>query len=56
MESREKEVRYDIYCRTCKYADMTDKDGLPVLRCEECQATPTNVDSTRPINYKEVHK
>ena len=56
MESHEKEVRYDLYCGTCKYADQVDKDGLPVEKCEECQGTPMNIDSYRPINYNEVHK
>jgi predicted adenine nucleotide alpha hydrolase (AANH) superfamily ATPase len=56
MESKEKEVYYDQYCGTCVYADQVDKDGLPVEKCEECLSTPTNIDSHRPINYKEKRK
>lgn len=51
--SQEREVRFDLYCKTCAYLTAVNKDGFPVEPCEECQATPMNIDSHKPINYKE---
>lgn len=56
MEGSEKEVYYDKYCPTCKYEDVLDKDGFLNGKCEECLATPMNIDSHKPVNYKEELK
>lgn len=56
MIGDEKEVYYNLYCGTCVYVGAVDKDGFPVQKCEECQSTPMNVDTHKPINYKENSK
>ena len=49
MNYEYKEVYYDKYCETCKYADMDDtKDP-----CNECLGEPTNLHSHKPVKYKE---
>ena len=49
MISKEKEVRYDLYCNICKGAEKKEEEDP----CDECLATPTNVDSVKPVNFKE---
>lgn len=49
----EKEVYFHEYCHSCEYFDKVDDNGLLVVKCEECLSTPSNIDSHKPINYKE---
>ena len=48
-ESREKIVEFDKYCPTCKSKDVPNGEEP----CEECLCNPTNIDSHKPINYKD---
>lgn len=45
----EKEVRYDEYCKKCKYSDTPDGD----LPCDECLSEPMNWGSVKPTRFKE---
>lgn len=48
MELYEKEVRFDIYCKTCKYRFESEvKDP-----CNECLSFPVKPYSSIPINWK----
>lgn len=49
MEIRTKEVRFDIYCKTCKY----EEQPKPRDPCHECLDQPWNTDSRKPICWKE---
>lgn len=44
-----KEVRFDIYCKTCKYSN-TSQFNDP---CNGCLSQPYNIDSRKPVNWKE---
>lgn len=46
---RQKEVYYDRYCSTCKYADLSE-DAEP---CDECLENFSNTDSHKPVCWKE---
>lgn len=54
MLGQEKIVKYDLYCKKCQHYAEKGKDGLENEKCEDCLATPGNVDSHKPVNYKEV--
>ena len=47
-----KEVRFDNWCHTCKYRDKEATD----IPCNDCLAQPYNIDSSKPIYYKEEEK
>lgn len=49
MEEGYKEVYFDDYCDSCKYANL-DEDDTP---CDECLSNPVNVYSHKPVKYKE---
>lgn len=49
IEYNEKEVRFDIYCKTCKHKDKK-KHEEP---CDECLEHPVNVHSRKPVKYEE---
>lgn len=46
---KEREVRFDIYCKKCLYRDKNDEDGP----CDECLKNSANAYSHKPIYYKE---
>lgn len=49
MNNRKKEVFFDIYCKTCKYANQA-----PYLHpCNDCLNNAYNEDSHKPVNWKE---
>lgn len=48
MDIHEKEVRFDLYCQTCRYRD-TDAADDP---CDECLMNPVNEGSVKPVNYE----
>lgn len=50
METHDKEVRYDLYCCTCKYKDVDQADDP----CDECLSTAMNDGSVEPVNYKKA--
>ena len=43
-----KEVRYDLYCKYCEFANQAAGDDP----CNECLGTPSNEDSKVPVNFK----
>lgn len=42
-------VRFDKYCKTCKFS-KTSEDDEP---CCECMCYPANAYSHKPVNYEE---
>ena len=44
-----KEVRFDLWCSTCEHHDKNETDDP----CNACLAQGFNVDSTKPVMYKE---
>lgn len=49
----EKEVYFNLYCKTCLYATKVDTDGALLEVCDDCLGTPMNTNSHKPVNYKE---
>lgn len=49
IEDTEMEVRFDIYCATCGHKDIPEEKDP----CHECLAFPSNINSRKPVNYKE---
>ena len=47
-----KEVRFDLYCKTCKYVDLKDTDEP----CNECLTEAINYASVKPVKYEEKKK
>ena len=47
MEIENLEVRFDIYCKQCKYAQHSEE----IDPCDECLAQPYNENTQKPINY-----
>jgi hypothetical protein len=50
--SREKIVDFDKYCPTCQSKAISSIDEP----CNECLNNPTNLDSRKPVKYKEAKK
>ncbi len=50
MESKTKEVRFDLYCKTCKDYKLEESQDP----CNECLNEPSNEDSHKPVNWREV--
>lgn len=49
LENNKKEVFFEIYCPQCKNED-TEETKDP---CNECLAFGWNIDSHKPIHFKE---
>lgn len=49
MEEIYREVRFDLYCKKCKYEQCNNYESP----CEECLDTPKNLYSEKPINFEE---
>lgn len=49
MDDKQKEVRFDIYCKTCEYK-MNPEWQSP---CDECLIHGSNENSHKPVCYKE---
>ena len=49
MEGDYKEVYFHQYCNTCQYHDVKENEEP----CHSCLAEPFNVDSHKPIKWKE---
>lgn len=52
MTGSEKEVRFDIYCEKCEYYPLSESDSP----CWECLDEPLNIDSHKPLHFKEKTK
>ena len=52
MQTETKLVDFDKYCMNCKYW-TTESTEDP---CNECLTNPANIDSHKPINFKEKVK
>lgn len=50
MDSKEKEVRFDIYCKHCAHSALLGREDP----CDECLGNPSNEDSHVPINFKKA--
>lgn len=50
MESRNKFVRFDEYCKKCTYKSTKETEDP----CNTCLTNPVNVDSHKPVNFKEI--
>lgn len=44
-----KEVDFYKYCPTCQYKETAEGEEP----CNECLTNPSNVNSHKPVNYKE---
>lgn len=51
MDIMEKIVDF-TFCKTCQNCDQSEHSDV----CNECLDSPTNVNSKRPVNYKEDEK
>ena len=52
MENEYKEVRFDQFCKTCKYEKLDEvKDP-----CNECLEDFMNLYSSKPVNWEEKDK
>lgn len=47
--NREKEVYFGEYCHKCEYEEMAEWDDP----CFECLNCPVNIDSHKPVKWKE---
>lgn len=52
MEIIDKIVEFDKWCPKCQFKQVNDIKGEEP--CNECLANTTNVNSTKPIKFKEV--
>ncbi len=49
MEPMTKEVYFHLYCKDCKYFDKKDIEDP----CNDCLGEPYNIDSHKPLYFKE---
>ena len=52
MQTETKIVSFEQFCKLCKYIDIAETEDP----CNECLTTPANIDSHKPINFKEKVK
>ena len=52
MHEEEVEVYFDKYCKSCKY-EKTDEKDAP---CNRCLDEPVNINSHKPVEWKEKTK
>lgn len=52
MDYPDKEVRFDLYCKTCKYCDTPGTEDP----CNECLEDPFNYETEKPMRWKEKKK
>lgn len=45
----EKIVRFDIWCKKCKFKDKSEEDDP----CFDCLAETVNFESTKPVKFEE---
>ena len=51
MEGDYKFVEFEKYCKRCKH--YNEDEGDPKSKCYDCLNNPVNVDSHKPVNFKE---
>lgn len=49
MDCMYKEVYFDQYCKTCEHKDLPESEDP----CFDCLEEPTNLESHKPVYYKE---
>ena len=49
MSENLKEVRFDIYCKKCKYKDKPENEDP----CWDCLVETVNQNSHKPVYFKE---
>ena len=49
MNGMYKEVYFDQYCKTCEHKDLPESEDP----CFDCLEEPTNLESHKPVYYKE---
>lgn len=49
MEDDYKIVRFEEYCKKCKYEKLKDEEDP----CNECLTNTVNLYSHRPVNFEE---
>lgn len=49
--NEEKIVNYELYCHNCEHFEEDESD--PKCPCWDCLDEPFNIDSHKPINFKE---
>lgn len=52
MDEHTKEVYFNVYCETCAFSEVFDW----MDPCDECLSNPSNIDSHKPVEYKEKTK
>lgn len=52
MDDSYKEVYFDKFCPKCEHRDLRESDDP----CFDCLDEPTNLNSHKPVNYKEKKK
>ena len=50
MDNKTKEVYFSGYCQSCEHKSVSESDEP----CNECLAQGYNLNSHRPVYYKEV--
>ena len=49
-ENQEREVRFDLYCKTCMHKDESvEWNGT----CDQCLSEPVRYDSEKPVKYEQ---
>lgn len=51
-----KEVRFDLWCSKCERADVDENSMNPNDTCWDCLHEPMNIDSHKPLFFKEKQK
>lgn len=49
LDNNYKEIRFDIYCETCKHNGLDEKCDP----CNECLEEPMNLYSEKPVRWEE---
>lgn len=49
---RDKEVRFDEYCKKCEYRNLPESEDP----CDICLENPSNEWSHKPVYFKETEK
>lgn len=48
MELYEREVRFDLYCKTCKYRTKPEHEDP----CNDCMDTPVRRETSVPLYWR----
>lgn len=49
MINSQKEVRFDIYCRQCKYEKIAESESP----CDDCMTEPARCYSRKPVRFEQ---